>query len=68
VNATEHQFRGTADEALVSIAPLDELRVARRLLFDLRVCGKLHFIQSTRNWECNINISALFFRYESYHH
>ena len=68
MNTSQHELGATANEALVLIAPLDKLRVARRLLFDLPVCGKLHFIQSTRNWECNINVSALFFHHESYHH
>ena len=35
MNTAQHEFGATANEALVFIAPLDELRVARRLLFGL---------------------------------
>jgi hypothetical protein len=42
VNASQHELGATANEALVVIAPLDKLRVARRLLFDLLACHNLH--------------------------
>src|SRR5437899_2172480 len=43
------QFGAAANEAAIFIAPLDKLRVARRLFFDLLACHKsslVHRVQS----------------------
>ncbi|SPE52421.1 hypothetical protein SBV1_1510040 [Verrucomicrobia bacterium] len=38
VNAAEHDFRATSDEALILVAPFHEFRVMRGLRFDLFAC------------------------------
>jgi hypothetical protein len=35
VNAAQHEFGATPNEAIVLLALFDKLRIARRLLFDL---------------------------------
>src|ERR1035441_9520619 len=56
VNSAKHEFGATANEALVFIAPLDELSVARRLLFDLFAYHKLQSFpaanarRTSRSW------------------
>ena len=37
MHAAQHEFRATTDEAPVLVAPFHELRVSRRLRFDLWV-------------------------------
>ncbi len=45
VNAAQHQFGATANEALVFVAPLDEFGVSCGLFFDLLACHTLSLIQ-----------------------
>ena len=49
MNAAQHEFGAAANEAFVFIAPLDQLHVARRLLFYLLACHKFNWVQYQNN-------------------